>query len=68
MQYIGLIGTSASEIAVNLNCSKPMPCTNITLESINLRPANKQVKEHISSSCNNAFGSAIGTVEPSSCL
>lgn len=66
VKYIGASGTSASEVALNLNCSKPVPCTNIVFESIQLTPA-KSVKK-LESSCNNAHGSTNGVVIPTSCL
>ena len=66
VKYTGAIGTSASAVALNLNCSKPVPCTNITLENIQLKPANPVKK--LKSSCNNAYGFTNGIVYPSSCL
>ncbi|KAM6602256.1 hypothetical protein CsatA_021865 [Cannabis sativa] len=66
VKFQGAIGTSASEVAMNLNCSKSVPCTNINFKNIRLKPA-KSLKR-IKSSCNNAYGSNTGTVKPSSCL
>ncbi|PON50944.1 Glycoside hydrolase [Parasponia andersonii] len=66
VKYIGATGTSASELAFNLNCSKAIPCTNITLENILLGPASSI--KNVKSSCNNAYGFSTGIVNPSSCL
>ncbi|KAG8643629.1 hypothetical protein MANES_11G054600v8, partial [Manihot esculenta] len=66
VQYYGLNGTSKSVVAIDLNCSNYVPCTNIILENIELISATPG--EKVDSSCNNAFGSAKGVVEPNSCL
>uniref|UniRef100_A0A2C9V075 Polygalacturonase n=1 Tax=Manihot esculenta TaxID=3983 RepID=A0A2C9V075_MANES len=66
VQYLGLNGTSKTQAAINLNCSENVACTNIRLENIELKSATPG--EEVKSSCNNAFGSAQGVVEPSSCL
>ncbi|KAL1814549.1 hypothetical protein ACET3Z_017123 [Daucus carota] len=36
IKFIGISGTSASKIAVNLNCSSSNPCSDIELNNINL--------------------------------
>ncbi|XP_060964397.1 probable polygalacturonase At1g80170 [Cannabis sativa] len=64
--YSGAKGTSASEVALNLNCSKTVACTNIKLEDIQITPS-KQLKS-VESSCNNAHGVTTGIVKPASCL
>ncbi|XP_062088578.1 probable polygalacturonase At1g80170 [Humulus lupulus] len=66
VSYAGAVGTSASEVAMNLNCSKTVPCTNISFKEIQLKPS-KSLKS-VESSCNNAHGSTTGNVKPASCL
>ncbi|KAM6585930.1 hypothetical protein CsatB_012932 [Cannabis sativa] len=64
--FSNAIGTSSTEIAMNLNCSKSVPCTNINFKEIRLTPS-KPLKV-IQSSCNNAQGTTTGVVQPASCL
>lgn len=67
VSYIGLSGTSSTELAVNFNCSKPVPCTNIILDSMQLTAEDPKGDE-VTSSCENAYGFNRGTVQPNSCL
>ncbi|KAJ4827051.1 hypothetical protein Tsubulata_050320 [Turnera subulata] len=55
-------GTSKTPVAINLNCSSTVPCTDITLDTIQLAPAAKAQK--LSSYSNNAHVTAIGAVNP----
>ncbi|KAK4590405.1 hypothetical protein RGQ29_020813 [Quercus rubra] len=64
--YSKIRGTSKSEVAVNFNCSENVACTAIKLSNIEL--TSSTTGKQVSSSCNNAFGEAKGTVEPKSCL
>ncbi|KAF8034475.1 hypothetical protein BT93_C0706 [Corymbia citriodora subsp. variegata] len=64
--YIGLSGTSSTDIAINLNCSRTVACTGILLESIELISA--YMDRQVTSSCLNAYGNAIGVVRPDPCL
>ncbi|XP_068304207.1 probable polygalacturonase At1g80170 [Pyrus communis] len=67
VSYSGAIGTSISEVAINLNCSTPVPCTGITLENCQLASADPDMK--ITSSCHSVHGVIKGIVEPPvSCL
>lgn len=63
--YRGVRGTSSTSIAINLNCSRSVPCSDITMESVHLTSAKpgKQVAAH----CSNAYGQEFNIV-PSSCL
>ncbi|XP_057861791.2 polygalacturonase [Cryptomeria japonica] len=65
VSYNNIHGTSASEIALKLDCSESVPCTGITLSDISLTLASGG---KASSFCQNAEGVAIGTVNPPSCL
>ncbi|XP_065630483.1 polygalacturonase QRT2-like [Quercus suber] len=64
--YSKIRGTSKSEVAVNFNCSENVACTAIKLSNTEL--ISSTTGKQVSSSCNNAFGEAKGTVEPKSCL
>ncbi|XP_056167633.1 polygalacturonase-like [Syzygium oleosum] len=66
VHYQMAFGTSSTKVAINLNCSNNVPCTNINLDTIKLESANEG--EEPISSCNNAFGTTVGIVEPKSCL
>ncbi|XP_039164675.1 probable polygalacturonase At1g80170 isoform X2 [Eucalyptus grandis] len=56
--YVGQSGTSSTDVAINLNCSRSVACTRIVLESIELMSAN--MDRQVTSSCLNAHGNAIG--------
>ncbi|XP_057489591.1 polygalacturonase-like [Actinidia eriantha] len=62
--YQDIHGSSATEVAVEFDCSKEYPCSGITLEDVNLTYENKAAE----ASCVNAGGSASGLVKPSSCF
>ncbi|XP_022143115.1 probable polygalacturonase At1g80170 [Momordica charantia] len=61
-----LFGTSISNVAINLNCSRSVACTGILLKSIQLKSANSGQK--VTSSCLNAHGFSFGVVQPEPCL
>ncbi|KDP37098.1 hypothetical protein JCGZ_06154 [Jatropha curcas] len=65
VQFFGFFGTSKSKVAIDLNCSENVPCTNLSLGNIRLGPAESG---EVTSTCNNAFGSTYGVVRPKSCL
>lgn len=62
--YQDMHGTSATEVAINFNCSPSNPCTGLRLEDIKLT-YNNQIPQ---ASCKNAQGTASGLVQPPSCL
>ncbi|XP_022932973.1 polygalacturonase-like [Cucurbita moschata] len=62
--YEDIKGTSATEIAINFDCSPTNHCTGLSLKDINLTYENHIAK----ASCKNAEGTTSGVVEPSSCL
>ncbi|KAJ8431864.1 hypothetical protein Cgig2_023508 [Carnegiea gigantea] len=66
VQYKNLYGTSMSEVAVNLNCSEEVACTDIILDSIMFWPV--QLGKPLTSYCSNAYGLARGMIQPPSCL
>ncbi|KAK8525046.1 hypothetical protein V6N13_016040 [Hibiscus sabdariffa] len=67
VRYSGLIGTSKTKVAINLNCSNVVGCTGIKLDNIRLAPATREIGQ-LTSSCNNAYGINRGTIQPESCL
>ncbi|XP_022973873.1 polygalacturonase-like [Cucurbita maxima] len=62
--YEDIKGTSATEIAINFDCSPTNPCTRLSLKDIKLTYGNQIAQ----ASCKNAQGSASDVVKPSSCL
>lgn len=62
--YKGIKGTSASEVAVDFNCSIMKPCSGIILDGVELTYKNEPAQ----SFCASADGQAYHVVRPSSCL
>ncbi|KAL3583308.1 hypothetical protein D5086_014369 [Populus alba] len=62
--YQDIHGTSATQVAVEFDCSKRSPCTGIKMENVRLTYMNQPA----GASCNNADGTASGFIQPSSCL
>ncbi|XP_024965712.1 polygalacturonase QRT2-like [Cynara cardunculus var. scolymus] len=56
--YKNLYGTSSSKIAINLNCSRYVPCSGISMKNINL--VSTQPGNPVTSSCTNAVGTEVG--------
>ncbi|CAL9213845.1 unnamed protein product [Arabidopsis halleri] len=63
--YKNIQGTSATQEAMKLVCSKSNPCTGITLQDIKLT-YNKGTPA--TSFCFNAVGKNLGVIQPTSCL
>ncbi|KAL1223075.1 Polygalacturonase [Cardamine amara subsp. amara] len=63
--YKNIQGTSATQQAMKLMCSKSNPCTGITLQDIKLT-FNKVTPA--TSLCSNALGTSLGVIQPTSCL
>ncbi|XP_010457658.1 PREDICTED: polygalacturonase-like [Camelina sativa] len=63
--YKNIQGTSATQQAMKLACSKSNPCTGITLQDIKLT-YNKGTPA--TSYCFNAIGKNLGVIQPTSCL
>ncbi|XP_078180747.1 polygalacturonase-like [Carex rostrata] len=62
--YKNIKGTTASDVAIKLSCSKTMSCRGIQLQDINLVTQNNKSAR---SACQNAKWSKIGTVIPTPC-
>lgn len=60
MRYENIHGTSNTEVAVMLDCSKDEPCTGIEMADVNLVLVNQPAQ----ASCDNADGFAKGDVVP----
>ncbi|KAJ8755267.1 hypothetical protein K2173_019065 [Erythroxylum novogranatense] len=65
--YKNIKGTSASDIAINFNCSASNPCVGLELVDIDLTYLNPPNVE-TNSTCNHANGSSSGVVIPQSCF
>ncbi|KAE8664322.1 F18B13.22 protein isoform 3 [Hibiscus syriacus] len=66
MVYKNLRGTSSTEVAITLNCSRSVSCTGLLLQSVLLKSA--LTGTNVSSSCINAYGAAIGVFQPAPCF
>ncbi|KAI3771651.1 hypothetical protein L6452_02817 [Arctium lappa] len=56
--YKNLYGTSSTNIAINLNCSRSVRCSGIKMKNINL--VSTQPGKPMTSSCTNAVGTEVG--------
>ncbi|KAK4397039.1 putative polygalacturonase [Sesamum angolense] len=65
VSYKEIYGTSTSDIAINLNCSRSVPCRGIWMESIQLTSAKAGRK--VTANCTSAYGQEID-VFPYPCL
>ncbi|KAD3067873.1 hypothetical protein E3N88_35753 [Mikania micrantha] len=63
--YKNLYGTSSSNIAITLNCSRSVPCSGISMKNINL--SSIKPGKSLSASCINVQGTEVG-VNPGSCI
>ncbi|KAL0427040.1 UNVERIFIED_CONTAM: Polygalacturonase QRT2 [Sesamum latifolium] len=63
--YKEVLGTSTTDIAININCSKSVPCFGISMESIQLLSAD--VGKQVTANCSNAYGQEVD-VAPGPCL
>ncbi|KAL5988020.1 hypothetical protein ACLOJK_035783 [Asimina triloba] len=66
ISFKNIRGSSASQVAVNLRCSKGVPCQNVRLENINLEY--KGVDGPAKASCSSVDGISSGPQSPPSCL
>ncbi|XP_074382715.1 polygalacturonase-like [Apium graveolens] len=64
IRYQNIRGSSATPVAVQLQCSKKYPCSGIRLQDVALTYKNQAAK----ASCAYAGGTASGVMNPSSCL
>nr|XP_010930294.2 polygalacturonase-like [Elaeis guineensis] len=64
VKFNNVQGSSATPVAVKFDCSQSNPCTGMELKDIKLKYQNKRAQAF----CKNARGTAMGIVEPPSCL
>ncbi|KAK7382790.1 hypothetical protein VNO80_01863 [Phaseolus coccineus] len=64
IKYQDIHGSSASEVAVKMNCSPKHQCSGISLEDLMLTYETKQAL----ASCNHVGGIASGLVQPNNCF
>lgn len=62
--YKDIHGTSATQVAVKFDCSSEHPCKRIRLEDVKLTYKNQSPQAW----CNHAGGTALGILQPESCL
>ncbi|KAJ8428324.1 hypothetical protein Cgig2_014215 [Carnegiea gigantea] len=60
--FKGIHGISAKEMAMQLTCSKSMPCQNVTLRGIGLKYA--RIHQNAVSQCSTVKSSIIGIITP----
>ncbi|KAI3840286.1 hypothetical protein MKW92_008762 [Papaver armeniacum] len=69
--FVDIQGTSATQVAMKLDCSETSPCKDIKLQNIKLtyqQEKQQQLQEPAESFCKNVLGVALGPVLPPSCL
>lgn len=64
VKYVGIRGSSATPVAVNLDCSRSNPCSGISLQDVALTYRNRVAKSY----CRNVQGTTLGLVLPRGCL
>uniref|UniRef100_A0A7N0U7P3 Polygalacturonase n=1 Tax=Kalanchoe fedtschenkoi TaxID=63787 RepID=A0A7N0U7P3_KALFE len=62
--YRNIKGTSATQVAMKLDCSSSKPCTGLRLQDIKLTSATQAV----TSFCKNTGGESSNVISPKSCL
>ncbi|XP_047045248.1 probable polygalacturonase At1g80170 [Lolium rigidum] len=65
VEFVDVRGTSATAQAIDIACSDTVPCRELELKNVNLTLEGGGAA---SASCYKAFGKAVGTVVPASCL
>ncbi|XVE82417.1 hypothetical protein DITRI_Ditri16bG0003000 [Diplodiscus trichospermus] len=66
VRFSGFKGSSATDIAIKLDCSSIIPCTDITMNNNNITSSTPGKK--VEAECNNAHGSSTSTTPSVSCL
>ncbi|KAK7386210.1 hypothetical protein VNO78_26264 [Psophocarpus tetragonolobus] len=64
IMYQDIHGTSATQVAVKMNCSPKYPCTRISLEDVMLTYENRNAV----ASCTHAGGITSGVIQPKNCF
>ncbi|CAL1353263.1 unnamed protein product [Linum trigynum] len=63
--YKNVKGTSASEVAIKLDCSKSFPCQGVVLQDVHLVRQGSQEDKGARAVCSNVKLSEVGAVSPS---
>ncbi|XP_020207038.1 exopolygalacturonase [Cajanus cajan] len=66
--YINIQGNSASDFAVNFNCSRDLRCQKITVEDINFTSFGGGKQKQLTNFCSHVNGVSHGKQIPPSCL
>ncbi|KAK1282036.1 Polygalacturonase ADPG1 [Acorus calamus] len=67
ISYTDLTGSSATPVAIKLNCSSTVSCDGLTFDTIQISSASKGQK--VTAACNHASGKTTGVIDPPlSCL
>jgi polygalacturonase len=64
VKYVGIRGSSATPVAVNLDCSRSNPCSGISLQNVALTYRNGVAKSY----CRNVQVKTLGLVLPPGCV
>ncbi|XP_048332094.2 probable polygalacturonase At1g80170 isoform X1 [Ziziphus jujuba] len=64
--FENIYGTSSTDVAINLNCSRSVACTGILMKSIYL--TSDKIGHKLTSYCTNAYGYSLGMIQPLPCL
>ncbi|KAG9145449.1 hypothetical protein Leryth_021445 [Lithospermum erythrorhizon] len=69
VKFVDVHGTSATQVAIKITCSKNVPCSGISLQDVNLQFKNQAVPSASAQAlCSNAGGSSSGYIQPRGCL
>nr|DAD27152.1 TPA_asm: hypothetical protein HUJ06_028620 [Nelumbo nucifera] len=60
--FSDVMGTSSTPVAINMNCSSAVPCSEISLDSVQLVSATSGQK--VTTNCKNVIGTATGPIQP----
>lgn len=66
VKFINIKGTSTSEVGVDFQCSKVVPCQGVRMSNIDLKYVGEK-KKSFTSSCSNAKVTYDGTQNPAPC-
>ncbi|CAN6456368.1 unnamed protein product [Victoria cruziana] len=66
VSFIRAVGTTTSDVAINLKCSDTVPCTDIVLQHVDLKPADP--RDNTTSFCSNSKGRSSLVVPSVPCL
>ncbi|KAG9141281.1 hypothetical protein Leryth_001755 [Lithospermum erythrorhizon] len=69
IKFLDVHGTSATQVAIKIDCSKNVPCSGIKLQDVNLEFKSEAVPSASAQAlCSNAGGTSSGYMQPRGCL